>query len=237
MSLDQRVAVITGAAGGLASFVAAELASRGVRLALLGRDRSRLEALGQALTLTPERLLTRSVDLLQATEVQSAAEAVAAKFGRVDILIHLVGGWNGGKSLWEVSADDLTAMIDQHIWTSFQAARAFVPHLVRNAWGRVIMIGSPSALRPSAQGGPYAIGKAGQEALTLTLAAELKGTGVTANLIEVKTIDLKREKISSPSPANASWSTPEELSAAMLYLLSEEGGTVNGARLPLFGSA
>jgi NAD(P)-dependent dehydrogenase (short-subunit alcohol dehydrogenase family) len=236
MSLDQHVAVITGAAGGLASFVAGELASRGVRLALLGRDQARLDALAQALGLGAEHLMTRSVNLLHPTEVQTAADAVAAKFGKVDILVHLVGGWIGGKPLLEASADDLTTMIDQHIWTSFHTTRAFLPLLLRNGWGRVIMIGSPSSAHPAAQGGPYAIGKAGQTALMLTLAAELRVTGVTANLIEVKTIDLKREKLSNPGPENSSWSTPEELSAAILYLLSDEAGAVNGARIPLFGS-
>ena len=235
MSLDQRVAVITGAAGGLASFVAGELASRAASLALLGRDQARLDALAQSLDLGPERLMTRSVNLLHPTEVQSAADAVAVKFGKVDILIHLVGGWTGGKSLLEAPAEDLTTMIDQHIWTSFHATRAFVPLLVRNGWGRVIMISSPSATRPPARSGPYAIGKAGQEALVLTLSAELKGTGVTANLIQIRTIDLKREKLAHPSPENSSWTTPEELTAAILYLLSEEAKTVNGARIPLIG--
>ena len=70
----------------------------------------------------------------------------------------------------------------------------------------------------------------------LTLSQELKGTGVTANLLQAKTIDMKREKVSAPSNDNSTWTTPEELSAAILYLLSEEAGTVNGAKIPLFGS-
>jgi NAD(P)-dependent dehydrogenase (short-subunit alcohol dehydrogenase family) len=112
--------------------------------------------------------------------------------------------------------------------------RAFVPHLLAGGWGRVIMIGSPLAARPNARGGPYAIGKAGQEALMLALAQELRGTGVTANLLQARTIDAKREKLSAPTAANASWTTPEELLAAVLFLLSEEAGTISGARIPLF---
>ncbi len=68
-----------------------------------------------------------------------------------------------------------------------------------------------------------------------TLSQELKGTGVTANLLQAKTIDLKREKVSSPSPDNASWTTPEELASAMLYLLSDEAAMVNGAKIPMCG--
>ena len=91
-------------------------------------------------------------------------------------------------------------MLNQHVWTSFNVIQAFVPHLVNNGWGRIVMITSPFAARPNAKGGPYAIGKAGQEALMLTLSQELKGTGVTANLLQAKTIDVKREKVAAPPP-------------------------------------
>jgi len=98
------------------------------------------------------------------------------------------------------------------------------------------MITSPYASRPVAKGGPYAVGKAGQEALMQTLSQELKGTGVTANLLQAKTIDARREKVFAPSAENAIWTTPEELTTALLYLLSDAAGTVNGAKIPLFGS-
>jgi NAD(P)-dependent dehydrogenase (short-subunit alcohol dehydrogenase family) len=127
-------------------------------------------------------------------------------------------------------------MINQHIWTSFNVTRAFIPYLVGNGWGRVIMITSPYAARPNAMGGPYAIGKSGQEALMLTLSQELKGTGVTANLLQAKTIDVKHEKTTTPSHENASWTSPDELTDAILYLLSDKAGMVNGAKLPLYGS-
>ena len=236
MSLANRVAVITGATGGLGSAVTRELATRGVSLALLDIDPVKLEALTESLSLPASHLLTRTVNLFDPAETESAAEAVAAKFSKIDILLHLVGGWTGGKTLLEAPADDLSFMLKQHVWTSFNVIQAFVPHMIKNGWGRVVMITSPFAARPNAKGGPYAVGKSGQEAIMLTLSQELKGTGVTANLLQAKTIDVKREKVSSPSPDKASWTTPEELTAGMLYLLSEEAGTVNGAKIPMFGS-
>ena len=236
MSLENRVAVITGATGGLGSTVTRELAARGVNLALLDIDPTKLEVLTKSLALPVSRILSPTVNLLDPAETKSAAGAVVAKFGKIDILLHVVGGWTGGKSLLEAPADDLAFMLSQHVWTSFNVIQAFIPHLVKNGWGRVVMITSPYAARPSAKGGPYAVGKAGQEALMLTLSQELKGTGVTANLLQAKTIDVKREKISAPSDDNSTWTTPEELTAGILYLLSDEAGTINGAKLPLFGS-
>jgi NAD(P)-dependent dehydrogenase (short-subunit alcohol dehydrogenase family) len=173
------------------------------------------------------------VNLEDTIETKLAAEAIASKFGKINILLYLVGGWIGGKTLSEAPVEDLALMVNQYVRTSFHVIQAFVPYIIRNNWGRVIMITSPSASRPGSKSGPYAIGKAGQEALMQTLAQELKGTGVTANLIQVKTIDLKREKVSAPSPENASWTTPEEITACIQYLLSDKAGTINGAKIPL----
>jgi NAD(P)-dependent dehydrogenase (short-subunit alcohol dehydrogenase family) len=100
----------------------------------------------------------------------------------------------------------------------------------------VIMVSSPFATHPNAMGGPYAIGKAAQEALLLTLSEEVRGTGVTANLLQVRTIDIKHEKMYAPSPKNSAWTTPEELADTILFLLSDEAGMINGARIPLYGS-
>ncbi|HEY5269989.1 MAG TPA: SDR family oxidoreductase [Anaerolineales bacterium] len=236
MTIENRVAVITGATGGLGSVVTRELAGRGANLALLDREPGKLAALTGRLSLPESRILVRAVDLLDPSETKSAAEAVAAKFGRIDILLHLVGGWTGGKTILEAPSDDLTFMLNQHVWTSFHVTQAFVPYLVRNGWGRIVMVTSPFAARPNAKGGPYAIGKSGQEALMLTLSQELIGTGVTANLLQARTIDANDEKVSAPSPDNASWTTPEELAASILYLLSDEAGTINGAKIPLYGS-
>jgi NAD(P)-dependent dehydrogenase (short-subunit alcohol dehydrogenase family) len=235
MSLEDRTVVITGATGGLGSTLARDLAARNANLALLDIDPARLDALAKSLGIPGSRFLTRVVDLLDSAATRTTADEVVARFGRVDILLHVVGGWTGGKTLLELPRLDLEFMLNQHVWTSFNVVQAFVPHLVGNGWGRIVMITSPYAARPNAKGGPYSIGKAGQESLVLTLSQELKGTGVTANLLQAKTIDVKREKISAPTPDNTSWTTPEELSTAVQYLLSDEAGTVNGAKIPLFG--
>ena len=150
--------------------------------------------------------------------------------------MHLVGGWTGGKSVVEVDPGDVSDMLQQHVWSTFYMAQTFIPHLINNKWGRVIIISSPFAASPRAKGAPYAMGKAAQEALILTLAQELKGTGVTSNIILVKTIDVKHARENDPSAKNAFWTTPEEITNAILYLCSDEAKMLNGARLPLYGS-
>jgi 3-oxoacyl-[acyl-carrier protein] reductase len=92
------------------------------------------------------------------------------------------------------------------------------------------------ASRPPAKAGAYAIAKAAEEAMILMLAQETRPKGVTANVIQVRTIDVDHQREQKPSASNASWTTPEEIVAAMLYLCSPEAGMVNGTRLPLIAS-
>ncbi len=236
MRLENRAAVITGATGNLGRVVAKQFADHGARLALFGTNTEKLERLARELQLPAERLLTHTVDLRDAHATQDAAKAVLAKFGRVDILLNLVGGWTGGKPVVEFGASQVDEMLQQHLWTTFHLAQAFVPHLVANQWGRLIVVSSPTATHPPAHASPYAIAKAAQEALMLTLAQELKNSGVTANILQVKTIDAQHERDRERTPKNASWTTPEEIAATILYLCSDQAQVVNGARIPLYGA-
>jgi len=234
MALDNRVAVITGAAGGLGSVVTRAFAQEGAMLALIGRERARLEALAQTLPLPGERLWLGAYDLRSAQAAKEAAQAIQDHFGKVHIVIHTVGGWVGGKALVDVAESELNDMLEQHLWSAFHTAQAFIPHLLAGGWGRFVVISSPAATHPPARSAPYAVGKAALEAMTLSLAEDLKNSGVTANILQVRAIDTEHRR-EAQDPARAGWTTPEEIAAAILYLCSEAGGRLNGSRLPLYG--
>ena len=221
-----KVIVITGATGVLGNLVAKTFAARGDSLALLDYNQNKLDSLVQELNLPNERLLTLTADLRNEQAVQSAAEAVSAKFGSVHALLHLVGGWVGGKTISESTADEFEFMLNQHAWTTFHLFKAFGPHLAASGWGRVITLSIPLGTAiPFGTRGAYAAGKAAQEALVRSLADELKDKGVTANIIHVKAIDVKGE---------GKGATPAEIVSTILYLFSVEAGKINGARIPLF---
>lgn len=235
--LQDRVILITGATGGLGRVAAREMAAQGARLALVSTNALKLQSLAASLNLEQGRVITYAGDLTQSEVVTQAAAAVQQAFGRVDVLLHLVGGWTGGRSVAEGDPDDLEDMIRQHVWTTLYLAQAFVPLLISNGWGRIITVSSPSAERPAARGGFYAAGKAAQDALMLTLGRELAGSGVTANVLQVRAIDTGHERDLDRTEKNASWTTPEEITAAVLYLCSDDARVINGARIPLFGAA
>jgi NAD(P)-dependent dehydrogenase (short-subunit alcohol dehydrogenase family) len=219
-----KTVVITGTTGALGNKAAHAFAGRGYALALLDNDQTKLDALTRDLHLPAERLFASVVDLRDASALQTAAEAVTAKFGGAQALLHLVGGWVGGKTLVEASPADLDFMLGQHVWTTFHLFQIFTPQLAKSGWGRVIVVSASNVPRPTGKSGPYAAAKAAQENLVLTLAAELKDKGVTANIIQVRAIDVEQK---------GTGSTPDEIVAAIMYLFSEEAGKINGARIPL----
>ncbi|MCL4489150.1 MAG: SDR family oxidoreductase [Chloroflexi bacterium] len=234
MSLENRVTIVTGATGSLGRVVARRFAEHGARLALVSRDAERLQALVRELRLPEDRALIHASDLRNAVDAQAAASAVLDKFGRAEILLHLVGGWEAGKPVEQVDADEIAAMLEQHLWTTFHMVRAFVPHLRANQWGRVLAVSSPQAFHPSGQNAPYSIAKAAQQALLLTLASEANATGVTANVLLVRTIDVNHERDRERTAENAGWTTPEEIAGMMVYLCSKDAGEINGAQIPLY---
>jgi NAD(P)-dependent dehydrogenase (short-subunit alcohol dehydrogenase family) len=220
-----RTVVITGATGALGIKTAHAFAAQGHSLVLLDHNQDKLDALTSSLNLPADRYVASVVDLRDVEAVRATAEAAAAKFGGVHAILHLVGGWVGGKTLVEGSSTDLDFMIGQHIWTTFHLFQAFAPQLVKHGWGRVMVVSASTVPTPPGKTGIYTAAKAAQENLVLTLAAELKENGVTANIIQVRAIAVDPTRKGT---------TPDEIVAAMLYLFSEEASKVNGARIPLY---
>lgn len=236
MSLEGRVAIISGASGGLGPVVARRLLAEGARLALFGTSHEKLDALAAELAASPEMVMTRAVDLRDTDAAGVAVEAVRDRFGAVQILAHLVGGYSAGAALADAGREELAGMLDQHVWTTFNLARAIVPHLLAAGWGRIVAISPTTVATPGPNMAPYVAAKAGQEALLMSLARELKGTGCTANVLVVRAIDVEHVRDREPSPKTAAWTTPEEIAAAIVYLCSEDAHVVNGTRILLNGA-
>jgi NAD(P)-dependent dehydrogenase (short-subunit alcohol dehydrogenase family) len=220
-----RSIVITGATGALGNLAAKTFAERGHNIALLDKDQAKLDSLAGSLNLPTDRLYAQTIDLLNGPAVHDSAEAVHSKFGSVHALFHLVGGWTGGKTFAETPADDLEFMLNQHVRTTFNLFKSFSSYLGANGWGRVIIISPSTVQNPPEKRGVYSASKAAQENMILSLSAELKQTGVTANIIQVKAIDVENK---------GTGTTPGEIVAAMTYLFSDEANKINGTRIPLY---
>ncbi len=230
---DRPVALVCGAAGGLGRVLTADLAADGWHLALFGSSPERLSDLEAELGLAPERVLRVAVDLRDADATAAAIDATYGRFGRVDALAHLVGGWTGGTNVVDAADEPYAAMLDQHLWSTLNVVRPLVPRMVAAGRGRLVAVSSPMAASPAAGMSAYAVGKAAEETLFAALAREVAGTGVTANVVRVRTIDTKGVRATDPHGKGAAMTTPAEISAAIRYLFSDAAGVVNGERIGL----
>jgi NAD(P)-dependent dehydrogenase (short-subunit alcohol dehydrogenase family) len=224
----KRVVAITGAAGGLGPTVVRAFLDAGASLALAGRSREKLVELLESHHVPADAWLASGVDLAEPQAATAWAEEVRERFGRVDAVLHLVGGYTAGSSLSELRLEDWDQVQRMLIRTTLCVVRAFAGPL-REAGGRFVAVTSPKAQSPTARSALYSMAKAGSDAIVLALADELRGSAATANLIVV-------DSIGAPQPARYGKATPpEEIAAAMLFLCSDAAATINGARIPLTG--
>jgi NAD(P)-dependent dehydrogenase (short-subunit alcohol dehydrogenase family) len=232
--LDGRVVAIAGAGGSLGPIVSEVLAARGAKLALAERHPDGAAACATHLGLGDDRCDTFAVDLLDPGAARGWAERVASKFGGVDALVHLVGGWRGGKPIAEAPAEDDEFLHALLVRTVQVASRAFLPHLAERG-GRFAIVSSTQAQHPTSTNAAYATAKAGAEAWTLALADELAASGGTANIVVVSAIVTPQMRAANPDKPYKTFTDASHIAEGIAFLLSEAASKMNGQRLSLHG--
>jgi NAD(P)-dependent dehydrogenase (short-subunit alcohol dehydrogenase family) len=231
--LDGRVIAIAGAGGGLGPVVAQRLADAGASLALADRHQDTADAVAQGLGLPDDRVDPQAVDLLDESQAADWAAATEKKFGRVDGLLHLVGGYRGGDPIDTFDLADYDLLHDLLVRTLELTTRAFHTALTRSEHGRVVLVSAAAAQNPENTNAAYAAAKAAAEAWTLALADSFTGTNATANIIVVNAIETPRMREESPGTQNPSFTPAEDIADAIAFLCSDSAARMNGQRLEL----
>ncbi|MBS0364833.1 MAG: SDR family NAD(P)-dependent oxidoreductase [Proteobacteria bacterium] len=228
-----RVAIITGAFGALGSAVARAFLDQQWNVGLVDAAKQPAPALAQELA-RPQALLCGGVDLTEITATRAAFEAVAARFGRLDALINIAGGFR-----WQTVADGDPGAWDQlyamNLKTAVVACKMALPHLIAAGSGHIVNIGANAAARAAAGMGAYAASKAGVQRLTESLAQELKDRGITVNAILPGTIDTAQNRRDMPDADTRTWVTPQAIAGVILFLVSPAAAAITGAAIPVTG--
>jgi NAD(P)-dependent dehydrogenase (short-subunit alcohol dehydrogenase family) len=233
--LQGKVVLITGATSGLGRVVVRKMAETEARLALTVRHLDTLEAMAAELKLADDRTLLHAADLAVPEEVQALVDAVVARWGGVDILLNVAGGWSGGKRLADTSDQEWQAALSRNLGTAFLIDRAVLPSMLKRGWGRIVNVGSKAAEQPGSRQAGYNVAKAGVVALTQSIAADYRRTGITANVLLPSIIDTTENREQMPDSDFARWVKPDELAATMLFLCSDEAASINGASIRVYG--
>jgi NAD(P)-dependent dehydrogenase (short-subunit alcohol dehydrogenase family) len=233
MALDGRVYAIAGIGGGLGPVVVERLVAAGATVAGADRDQGRLDELGAGFGLPAERWDGRAVDLLDEDAARDWCVALLERFGRVDGLLHLVGGWRGGRALHEAPLADWELLHELLIRTVQHTSRAFHDALLASPHGRFVLVSAKQAQSPSNSNAAYAAAKAAAEAWTLALADGFRGSGATANIVVVDAILTARMREESPGGDFSAFTPAEHIAEAIAFLCSEAAQETNGQRLTL----
>src|SRR5262245_16970174 len=231
-SLEGRVIAIAGISGGLGPVVAQRLADVGATVAGAERGQEALERIGGELP-DQERWDGRVVDLLDEDATREWCAALVERFGRVDGLLHLVGGWRGGEPLQRAPLADWDLLHDLLIRTVQHTSRAFHDTLLASGSGRFVLVSSKQAQSPSNDNAAYAAAKAEAEAWTLALADGFAGNGATANVVVVEAILTPRMREESPGKEFPTFTPAEHLADAIAFVCSDSAAEMNGQRLRL----
>lgn len=224
--------LITGAAGHLGRAVATAFTARGARLALIDRNP---QALQQAFGADNDHQLSLAADLLDTASTRQAVQAAVARFGRVDVLCHLAGGFAMGEPVHATSEQTLERMLDLNVRTLMRITAQVVPHMLAAGRGHIVTVGAFGAQRGGAHMGAYAASKAALQRLTESMSAELKGQGIHVNCVLPSIIDTADNRTAMPDADPAQWVSPAALADVIVFLGSDASRAVHGAAIPVTG--
>ncbi len=227
--MSANVALVTGANGGLGTHVTRAMLDAGFDVAGLAPRIQQSDFDGARFMPVAARL-----DGVEAAK--KAAESVLARFGRIDVLVHTVGGFAGGPSIAETDDATFQRMFDLNVNSAFHIMRAVIPRMRAAKSGRIIAIGSRAAESPGAGVGAYSASKAALVSLIRTVALENKDAGITANVILPGTIDTPANRSAMPGADTSQWVQPASIASLIVWLAGDSGKDVTGAAIPVYGS-
>jgi len=221
-----KVVLITGATGGLGTAVTDAFLNAGARIAGVSRKGGPPDT---------DTSITVQAELSTLDGAKAAAAAITERWGRIDALVHLVGGFAGGASIAETDDATFERMLDMNFRSAFHMVRAVLPSMRAQGSGRIVAIGSRAAVEPSKGVGAYSASKAALVSLIKTVALENKDRNITANVVLPGTMDTPANRAAMAKADFSKWVPTSQVAKLLLHLVSDDASAVNGAVIPIYG--
>jgi NAD(P)-dependent dehydrogenase (short-subunit alcohol dehydrogenase family) len=244
ISLEGRVAFVSGASKGIGVKIADSLANAGADLVLTARNEAELEQTAEAARKAGVRVWTRTAEMGDAGEVKSLAEATLAEFGRIDILVNNAGVARH-QPIFDVDLETFHTVINVNLLAPLLLTQAFAPGMIERGHGKIINISSRGAIRAIPTGATYCASKAALQLLTQTMAIEFGPHNIQANCVApTVTMTPMGKSAWPPNPRRDAklakiptgrFAEPEEVANAVLFLASSQSDFISGVELPIDG--
>jgi NAD(P)-dependent dehydrogenase (short-subunit alcohol dehydrogenase family) len=233
--LSNRVALVTGATGGLGRVVVKRFLTEGATVAAVYRNEDKLKKLVEYIG--DNKINGFKADVTDPASVSSLVAEVTKQLGRIDVLLNIVGGYTGGMLLQESEEAVLDKMVTLNTRSAWLCSRAVLPGMIERNWGRIVSVAAKNATSRGRRAGniAYAISKGGVITLTEALAEELSKVEVNVNCVMPATIDTAENREKMPKADTSKWVSPEDIAEVMIFLSSDSSKAVTGAAIPIFG--
>jgi len=226
--MNGKVVLITGASGGLGNSVTKRFLASGAIVIGASRKITTDE-------FPSANFVAMPVDFSNKDATCAAVDTIVQKYGRLDALIHVLGGFAGGRSVAETDDATWNQMSDLNLNSAFYVFRAAIPHLRKSVNGRIVAIGSLAATSAQPGIGAYVTFKAALNMLVQTIALENKDAGLTANLILPGTMDTPANRKAMPDADFSKWLKPEAVAEVAFFLAQDSAAHITGAAIPIDG--
>lgn len=241
-TLNDKVAIVTGAARGIGYAVANMLSGLGARVMLQDIDAVTLKSAVQQLLAEDRQVLSNQGDVSRAFDIQAMVDETLEKWGRVDILVNNAGIGGVGKNLLELSIEEWQRMIDVDLTAVFLCCRSVLPSMIRQQRGVIINIASITALMGVAGSTHYAAAKAGVIGFSKSLAREVAGQHINVNVVAPGLIDthMSRARGIEHQRHLVIWpriGSVDDIAWGVAYLASDQAEFVTGEVLNINGGA
>jgi NAD(P)-dependent dehydrogenase (short-subunit alcohol dehydrogenase family) len=228
MPLTNKVVLITGANGGLGAAVTNAFLETGARVAGVAKKIQNAD-------FPHANFIAYSAELGSAEAARAVVDSAIAKWEKIDVLVHLVGAFAGGKSVAETDDATLDQMLGVNLRAAFHMFRAVLPDMRARGAGRILAIGSRTATNPQPMVGAYSASKAALVSLVQTIALENKDRGISANVILPGTMDTPANRAAMPGADPAKWVLPGQVASLLVHLASDQASQISGAVIPILG--
>jgi NAD(P)-dependent dehydrogenase (short-subunit alcohol dehydrogenase family) len=225
-----KVVLVTGASGGLGTYITKAFLETGATVVGTSRKIQQSDFANSNFIAIPGEMSTTAA-------ATTLLDTVVARFGRLDVLAHTVGGFAGGQTVADTDDAIFERMFDLNVNSFFNILRASIPVLRKSGSGRIVAIGSRAALEPGAGVGAYSASKAAMLSLVKTVALENGDAGLTANVILPGTMDTPANRTAMPGADFSKWVQPANVASLAVWLASEAAKEVTGAAIPVYGNA
>lgn len=230
MTSTNPTVVITGASGNLGRATAAAFARHGARLVLIDRGHTACPE-----GVTGAEYLSTATDLMDAAAVEAAIAEAVSRFGRIDVVCNLVGGFRMGEAVHETTDATWDFLVDLNARTLVHVARAVVPRLTAQGGGKIVNVAATAARRGLPRMGVYCATKDMVVRLTEAMSAELKASNINVNCVLPSIIDTPENRSAMPDADSSQWVAPEALADVIVFLASHDARSIHGASLPVEG--